>query len=212
MKFTMKVKRIFGVVVFLLFVLSSQVSGAYVAPIEQIKGTVEGVLAIMQDEKLAASAQKDERRARIIALIDERFDFAEMSRRALAKNWKARTQEEKIEFQKIFTDLLVYNYIGRVEAYSDEKVEYVKEAFSRKKSDRAKVYTNILKNGHQIPINYSLVRKGDDWFVYDVVIEGVSLIRNYRTEFARILNKKKFPELIKQMQEKNESNEAKREK
>ena len=212
MKLMMKGKRLLGLLTVMVLILSSQVSGASVAPLEQIKGTVEGILAVMQDEGLSAHAQKEERRTRIMALVDERFDFAEMSKRTLGRNWKARTSEERAEFQKLFSDLLKNNYIGRVEAYSDERVEYAKEIFSKNKSERARVYTKILKNGHEIPINYSLMKKGDEWFVYDVVIEGVSLVRNYRTEFGRILNKEKFPGLVKRMQEKIESNEAKRKK
>jgi phospholipid transport system substrate-binding protein len=212
MKFMMNGKRFLGTLALLSFILSSQVSGASVAPLEQIKGTVEGILAVMQDESLSAPAQRAERRTRIMALVNERFDFAEMSKRTLGRNWKARTKEEREEFQELFSDLLKNTYIGRVEAYSDERVEYAKEVFGRNKSDRAKVYTKILKNGHEIPINYSLMKKGDEWFVYDVVIEGVSMVRNYRTEFGRILNKEKFPGLVKRMQEKIKRNEAKREK
>lgn len=203
-------KRLLGAAVIVLLTLSGQVSGASVAPLEQVKGTVEGILAVMQDEGLRAAALKEERRSRILALVDERFDFAEMAKMTLASNWKDLTKAEREEFQRLFADLLKNNYIGRIEAYSDERVEYAKEIISQNKDDRARVYTNILKNGHEIPINYSLLKKGDGWFVYDVIIEGVSLVRNYRTEFGRILNKDKFPGLVKRMQEKVDSNEEKR--
>lgn len=214
MKLLSNWKSFFGLFVMgVFFVLSSsQVSGASVAPLEQIRGTVEGVLAIMQDEALRTPAQSEERRAQIMALVDERFDFEEMSKRTLGRNWKTRTKAEKAEFQELFSDLLKFNYIGRVEAYSDETVEYAKEIFSQNKSDRVRVYTNVLQNGHEIPINYSLMQKGDEWFIYDVNIEGVSLVRNYRTEFGRILNKEKFPGLVERMREKIARNEAKRDK
>ncbi len=210
MKLMMKWGSLPSVVVVLVFIFSAQVSEASIAPLQQLKGTVEGIMAIMQDEGFSAPARKEERRARLLALVDERFDFEEMSKRTLGRAWKSLNGAERVQFKQLFSDLLKNTYIGRIESYSDEKVEYAKEVFSRNKNDRAKVYTNILKNGHEIPINYSLVKKDDEWFVYDVVIEGVSLVRNYRTEFGRILNKEKFPGLIKRMQKKIEINEAKR--
>jgi phospholipid transport system substrate-binding protein len=209
MKLMMKGKWLLGLLAVMVLVLSSQVTGASVAPLEQIRGTVEEILAVMRDEVLSVPGQKDERRAKLLVLVDERFDFAEMAKRSLGRNWKVRTSEERTEFQDLFSDLMKNTYIGRIEAYSDEKIEYTKEIFSRNKSGRARVYTKILKNGHEIPINYSLMKNGDEWLVYDVIIEGVSLVRNYRIEFARILNKEKFPGLVSRMQEKIKRNKAK---
>jgi phospholipid transport system substrate-binding protein len=211
MKLQMTGITLLGVMALLLLVFSAPATGASVAPLEQLKGTVEAILAVMQDEEFRAPDRKEVRRARIMALVDARFDFAEMSKMTLARNWHDRTKEEREEFQKLFSDLLKNNYIGRVESYSDERIEYAKEIFSQNRDDKARVYTNIIRNGHEIPINYSVIKEGDEWFVYDVAIEGVSLVRNYRTEFGRILNKEKFPGLIKKMQEKIESNETKRE-
>lgn len=183
---------------------------ASVAPLTQIKGTVEGILDIMRDAGLNDPARKEERRVRILALVDQRFDFAEMARRTLGRSWNGLTAEERSQFQQLFSDLLKFNYIGRIEAYSDEKIEYDKELFSQNSLEQARVYTKILKNGHEIPINYNVIKKGEEWFVYDVVIEGVSLVRNYQQEFSRILNKEKFPGLVRRMQEKIVSNEATR--
>lgn len=208
MKLRMSGKKFRWGLAILFLVWSAPVSGAPLTPLAQVQGTVQAILAIMQDPALGTPANKELRRDRIMALVDERFDFAEMAKLTLARNWKARSREEKDEFQKLFADLLKHNYIGRIEAYSDEKVEYAKELFSQNNKKQARVYTIILKNGHKIPINYSLLEKGDEWFVYDVVIEGVSLVRNYRTEFDRIINKEDFPGLVKRMREKIESNEA----
>jgi phospholipid transport system substrate-binding protein len=179
-------------------------------PLEQVKGTVEGILALMRDEALSDPLRREERRAMIMARIDSRFNFKEMSRRSLAKAWKGLSNEEKELFIKLFSELLKNNYIGRIESYSDEIMEYAKEVINQNKKTRAKVYTNILKNGSEIPINYVLMKKGDGWFVYDVDIEGVSLVRNYRSEFKRILNKEKFAGLIKRLHEKNAKNKSER--
>jgi len=205
-----KIRFSWTIVAALVFIFSGQALGASVTPLEQMKGTVQGILAIMQDKKLDAPELRDERREKIMALVNERFDFTEMSKMTLGRAWKERSDEEKNEFERLFADLLKNTYIGRIEAYSDEKVEYAKEIFSRNDPDRARVYTNILKNSHTIPINYSLKREGEEWFVYDVIIEGVSLVRNYRTEFGRILSKENFSGLVKRMREKIASNEAER--
>lgn len=181
-------------------------------PLEQVKGTVEGILALMRDEALSDPLRREERRAMIMARIDARFNFKEMSRRSLAKAWKGLSNEEKELFVKLFSELLKNNYIGRIESYSDEIMEYAKEVINQNKKTRAKVYTNILKNGSEIPINYVLMKKGDGWFVYDVDIEGVSLVRNYRSEFKRILGKEKFAGLIKRLHEKNAKSKAERQK
>ena len=192
-------------------VLSTGISCAMATtPLEQVKGTVEDILSLMRDETLSDPLRKEERRARITALVDARFNFEEMSKRSLAKAWRGRSAEEKEQFVQLFSELLKNNYIGRIESYSDEVIEYAKELFAQNKKTRAKVYTNILKNGEEIPINYVLMKKGDEWFVYDVDIEGVSLVRNYRSEFKRIISKDKFAGLIKQMQEKNAKNKAER--
>lgn len=183
---------------------------ASLTPLEQIRETVQAILTVMQDKALSGPERREERRARIMALVQDRFDFGEMSKMTLGKNWKERTAEEQNEFQRLFADLLKNTYIGRVDAYSDEKIVYTKEIVSSSHPDRARVYTDILKEGREIPINYSLVKKGDEWFVYDVIIEGVSLVRNYRTEFRRILSEDDFAGLIRRMREKIESNEAER--
>ena len=182
------------------------------APLEQVKGTVEGILALMRDEALTDPLKKVERRAMIMAMIDARFNFQEMSRRSLAKAWRALSNEEKELFVKLFSELLKNNYIGRIESYSDEIMDYAREVINQNKMTRAKVYTNILRNGSEIPINYVMMKKGDEWFVYDVDIEGVSLVRNYRSEFRRILSKEKFAGLIKRLQEKNAKSKAERQK
>lgn len=210
MKFFMYGRGLIGLILMSICIFSAQVSGATTTPLEQVKVTVNAILAVMQEKDAVNQGQREERRDRIMALINERFDFAEMSMRTLGRSWKTGTESEKDEFQKLFSELLKQNYIGRIEAYSDETVEYSKEIFDPNKNERALVYTKILKNSHEIPINYSLLQKDGDWFVYDVFIEGVSLVRNYRTEFGRILNKEKFAGLLVRMDEKIKSNDAKR--
>ncbi len=208
MELAIIVKRLIAALQVIGVVLCSQQAFASLAPIKQIEGTVEGILSVMNDEALGLPENKAERRTKIMSLIDSRFDYKEMSRISLGKYWRELDGQEMEEFTDVFSQLLKQTYIGRIEAYSDEKVEYSKEIFGKKKKNRAMVFTNILKNGKAIPINYKMVARNDQWLVYDVVIEGVSLVRNYRTEFSRIIVKEKFSGLVKRIRAKIEKDET----
>jgi phospholipid transport system substrate-binding protein len=180
---------------------------AAISPLEQVKSTVEGILGVMQKDELRKPGKQEERRAAIMAYVNQRFDFEEMSKLTLARKWRELTPAEKKQFEELFSELLQNTYIGRIEAYSNEEVRYEKEIFDSDQRTKALVYTKVIKNNQEIPINYKLLNKQGEWFVYDVLIEGVSLIRNYRTEFDRIINKEKYAGLIKRMQEKIASRE-----
>lgn len=177
-------------------------AGAAVGPLEQVRTTVSGIIGVMQNKELRAPARKDTRREQIMAYVNQRFDFEEMSKLTLGSKWKGLSPEQKKNFQKLFSELLKNTYIGRVESYSNEVVQYEKEVFDGEQQARAMVYTKVIKNNQEIPINYKLLDRNGEWFVYDVLIEGVSLVRNYRTEFARILNQEQYPGLIKRLQAK----------
>ncbi|HDH34389.1 MAG TPA: ABC transporter substrate-binding protein, partial [Nitrospirae bacterium] len=157
--------------------------------IESVRTTVEAVLDVMRDETLSGPEKSRERREKMKALISVRFDFREMSRRALARHWKKRTTEEQDEFVDLFSDLLQNTYISKIEKYTDEKVNYDKEVI-RKKGKYSIVRTSILSKDITIPIDYRLMRRGDKWMVYDVLVEGVSIISNYRSQYNNILSRK----------------------
>ncbi len=175
---------------------------AMIDPLEQIKSTVNGIIGVMQSKELGKPEKKIVRRDKIMAYVSQRFDFEEISRQTLAGNWRELTPEQRKNFERLFSELLKNTYIGRVEAYSDEVIQFEKEVFDGDQRTKVMVYTKVVKNNQEIPINYKLMAKNNDWFVYDVMIEGVSLVRNYRTEFARILNQEQYPGLIKRLQEK----------
>lgn len=162
----------------LLFVLSLVVAAVAAAqasptPTDQVRVTVDGVIEMLKDKGLDPGT----RREKITEAIRERFDFEAMARGTLAQNWKKAVPEERTRFVGLFSKLLENTYMGRIEAYTNEKVRYEKEQV---KDKRAVVGTVIVANV-DIPVDYKLRRKGDGWFVYDVVIEGVSLVRNYRS-------------------------------
>jgi phospholipid transport system substrate-binding protein len=121
-----------------------------------------------------------------------------MSQGALATNWKKASKEEKVEFVDLFTELLEATYLSRIEEYSDEKVEYLTEKI---KGDRAVVDTVIVKNVNT-PVQYRMKNKKGQWMVYDVLIEGVSLIRNYRTSYGEIVKSEGMKGLLARMEKK----------
>jgi len=196
-----------GLCLFMLFFIVAGPSGAANDPLEQVRATVQGIIGVMQNKDLQQADKKDQRQAAIMKYVNQRFDFEEMSKLTLASKWRERTPEEKKNFQELFADLLKNSYLGRIEAYSGEKVQYEREIFDSDQRTRAIVYTKVIKNNQEIPINYMMLNKQGEWYVYDVKIEGVSLVRNYRTEFARIISEEKYAGLIKRMKEKIASRE-----
>jgi len=182
-------------------------AAASVGPLEQIKSTVTGIVGVMQSKELGQPDKKIVRREKIMAYVSQRFDFEEISKQTLAGNWRELSPEQRKNFERLFSELLKNTYIGRVEAYSNEVIKFDKEVYDGDQRAKVMVYTKVIKDNQEIPINYKLMAKKDDWFVYDVMIEGVSLIRNYRTEFARIINQEKYPGLIKRLQEKIDKKE-----
>ncbi|OIP45671.1 MAG: hypothetical protein AUK28_07850 [Desulfobacterales bacterium CG2_30_60_27] len=167
-------------------------------PQEQVKGSIDAILVLLKDQRLKQPDMVKERRDKISAVVDLRFDFQQMAERALARHWKDLASADQKRFTDLFGKLVVCRYIGRIESYTDETVDYQKELVQ---GDKARVYTAILKNG-AIPITYSLKLTGDKWLVYDVMVEGVSLVANYRSEFEAILNKQNFAALLGRVQQK----------
>ena len=169
-------------------------------PTEQLKTSIEAVLKLLKDEDLKRPEKFKERRALLRKTIVERFDFNEMSKRALAVQWAKRTPQEKKEFVDMFTNLLEKSYMDRIEAYTDEEVEYNGESID---DDYAVVKTVVkAKDKEGIPIDYKLTKQGNQWLVYDVVIEGVSLVNNYRNQFNKIISAGSYADLVKKMKTK----------
>ena len=170
------------------------------APTDQLKTSVDAVIKLLKDEDLKRPEKFKERRALLRKTIIERFDFTEMSKRSLAAQWAKRTPQEKKEFVDMFTNLLEKSYMDRIEAYTDQAVEYNGESID---NDYAVVKTAVnAKDKEGIPIDYKLIKEGDQWFVYDVVIEGVSLVSNYRNQFNKIISNGSYADLVKKMKAK----------
>lgn len=192
----MKIKGLFFPLFFILFItFGASVFPASTGPMDQVKSTVDAILGTLKDSRL----DRESRRAKIRSLIDKRFDFQAMSQLALAINWKEATLQERASFVKLFSRLLQDTYMGRIEAYTDERVDYVREEIE---GERAVISTLIVTKNVDIPIRYRMRRRGEEWLVYDVVIEEVSLIRNYRSTYREIVKKEGFNGLLARMEQK----------
>ncbi len=172
------------------------------APTEQLRAQIDRVVKTLEDPELKKEGRARERRRAIRKIAEEIFDFGETAKRSLARHWQARTPAEREEFVALFTDLLERSYIGKIELFNGEKIAYVGEQVD---GDQAVVRTRVItKQGTEIPVDYRMLRRGDRWLVYDVVIEGVSLIANYRTQFNKIIQTSSYQELVKKMKTKQE--------
>ena len=173
---------------------------------DQVKGTVDQVIKILTDPALKGEKKIRERRAKIRQVVLQRFGFTEMSKRSLGRYWNERTPEERTEFVSLYTDLLERAYIDRIDGYTGEQVVYLGESIDGDYSEvRSKIVT---KRNQEIPIIYRLQLASTNWEVYDVIVEGVSLVNNYRTQFSKIIRTSSYEELVKKMQVKLEGEEA----
>ena len=171
-------------------------------PEEEIRQTTNKILSIVIDPALKNPSRKEERRRLVRKAIDERFDWEEMSRRSLARYWDQRTDEEKKEFVRLYSDLVERTYMDKVEGYSGEKVIYKGESVD---NGYAVVKVEIVtKKNTYIHVHYRLKKKENKWLVYDVSIEGVSLVQNYRTQFNSIILHSSYENLIKRLRERVE--------
>lgn len=184
-----------------LFLLFSQVALAG-PPTEQVRGTVDQVIKILTDPTLKGPARTEERRAKLRRVIRERFDFTEMAKRSLGIHWARRTPQEREEFVRLFWDLLERSYVDKIESYTDEKIVYVGESID---GNYALVKSKIVtRRNLEIPLDYRLYKRGEDWLVYDIIIEDVSMVSNYRTQFNKIIRSSSYDELVRRMRTKLE--------
>jgi phospholipid transport system substrate-binding protein len=169
-------------------------------PTEQLRDATDRVLKVLQDPQLKQAATA--RREQIRAIADQIFDWEETGKRALARHWSARSPQERQEFATLFADLVERSYVGKIERYSGERIVYAGDTIE---GDQATVRTKLVtKSNTEIPIDYRMQKEGDRWRAYDVVIEGVSLVANYRTQFNRIIQQSGYGELVGKLKAKQE--------
>ena len=179
-------------------ILALVTAGTAVAgePTDQVRRSVGEVLEIVQSQPDGPA-----RRTAVRQAANRLFDFEETAKRALGPHWQQRTPAEHEEFVRLFSDLLEAAYVGKIDLYQGEKITYVGETVD---GDQATVKTRIVtKQGNEVPVDYRLSREKDGWRVYDVIIEGVSLVANYRTQFNKIIQTSSYDDLVKRMRAKD---------
>jgi len=170
------------------------------APTDAVKKTTDRILAIVSDPALKGPEHKEKRTQLIRQAVDERFDWEAMTQRSLARHWQKRTDAEKKEFIVLFGKLLERTYLDKVGSYSGEKVVYVDETIDGR---YATVTAKILTHSQaEVAVRYRLKELNGDWGVYDISIEGVSLVNNYRKQFNSIIVRSSYDDLVKKLRAK----------
>ncbi len=182
----------------------SQVSAATPDPTEQLKPVVDKVITLLKDRNFRQRSVVEQSEV-IVKLVSERFDFHEMSKRVLGKQWRTLNSEQREQFVGLFTKLLQYVYIGQVDDYIYKKIKFSGQRIRR---DRAEVKSLLIDGDKSIPVSYIMILRKDQWMAYDIVVEGVSLIMNYRNQIGTVLRDENFPGLIAMLKKKISKLEA----
>ena len=171
-------------------------------PTDQIKGTVDKAVWVLKDPRLKPPARIKERRDQLRQILFARFDFTEMAKRALGANWRRRTPQEQEEFVRLFTEILERAYAEIIESYTDEKIVYLTERIDGGFADvGSKIVTG---KGEEYSIYHKAHLVNNEWKVYDVVAENISLVNNYRSQFNRVIAKSSYEELLRRLRDKSE--------
>jgi phospholipid transport system substrate-binding protein len=173
-------------------------------PIDQLQDSVNRIVEILRRHD--PDEQWMEKKQEIVAIVESKFDCNELAQRVLTRHWQSRSTEEKNEFISLFTKVLETTYINKLRTFSNEEVRFTKQIVD---GDRAIVYSQIIRNNQEIPINYRVKNNNGVWRIYDIIIEGVSLVQNYRTQFDQIMKKEDFAGLVRRMEEKIQENKEK---
>jgi len=181
-----------------LFTLALAVSGATATgPTEVAKEVIDKVLEILNNPDNAGEAKKDYRQQLVKQLVDRHFDYQEMAKRSLGSTWTKLNSGQRDEFVRLFAELLEASYADKIDKYARHiRVDYTGENLD---GEYAEVRTVVVRPNDRIPLNYRMLNESDGWMVYDVVIEGVSLVSNYRSQFSRIINESSYPELVRRL-------------
>ena len=167
------------------------------APTDQLRSSVDQIVKVLENPALKADARAEDRRLAIRKEAQVVFDFGETAKRALGRHWQTLSEKDRQEFTGLFTDLIERAYISKIERYSGERIAYAGESVE---GGLATVRTRfVTKQGTEIPVDYRMQQRGDRWLVYDVAVEGVSLINNYRTQFDKIIQTSSYAELVRKM-------------
>lgn len=192
----------------ILLILSVSILSAsvvFAGPTEDVKKIVDEVVRVVADKELKKNDVK--RRQSLKKAISGIFDYSEMAKRSLGKHWTNRTAAEKKQFAELFATLLENSYASKIESYNNEKIVYIKEI--PVDEEHAEVKSKVVTAARdEFTLDYRLFKQNGKWMVYDVVIEGVSLVSNYRSQFNKIITSSSYDKLVKKLQSKNEELKA----
>ena len=170
------------------------------APTDQVREYTDAVLRVLEDPALKADDKKPERRAAVRKIATEVFDVQETARRALGPHWQQRTPQQQQEFVQLFADLLEQTYISKIDLFGGERLRFTDEKVD---GDNAVVRAKVLtRQATEVPVEARMLRKGDRWLIYDILIENISLVGNYRAQFDRIIRTSSYEELVKRLRDK----------
>lgn len=193
-------RRVVAVGLLFLFCILLPAPSRAGGPTEQVRGTVDKVLTLVRSSHPTSKAQMETQRAQLVEVIYPRFDFTEMAKRSLGRHWAGRTPDEQREFVTIFAAMLGRSYADNIESYTSQNVLYTRESEDQ---SYAEVDTKIVtENRPPLSINYKLQSVNKEWKVYDLVIEDISVVNNYRSQFDRVITRSSFEELVRTMKEK----------
>jgi phospholipid transport system substrate-binding protein len=192
-------KQLAGLITILtLFVFAIPVYAG--APLDTVKVNVNNVLDVLRNPKLKAESAKEIKKEKLRIIYKTMFDENEFSRRTLSRNWSKLNPAEQAEFVKLFEQVLEKSYADKILDYTNEKVEFTKDEM--KSDTQAEVQTKIITASKEIPIFYQMILKDGKWKVYDVVVENIGLVQNYRTQFNYILSKNTPEQLLEMLRKK----------
>ncbi|MBM4122839.1 MAG: ABC transporter substrate-binding protein [Nitrospira sp.] len=197
-----RVTKCIGLLAAVVLVVSTPLAVAGGSATEAMKSTIDRVLEILADKELKKPDRLEERRRMLEKVVAERFSYEEMATRSLAAQWKALNENERKEFVELFQSLLTRTYADKVESYSGQPVQYVNERL--REEGYAEVRTKVVSGKAEIPLDYRLTRLAGDWRVYDVVIDGVSLVSNYRGQFSKIIKSSSYADLVEKLRKKSD--------
>ena len=162
--------------------------------LDTIKSSVNQALAVLRDPALKGESAKEVKKARLRQIFDGTFDYAELSRSTLSRNWDKLKPDQQKEFMQLYKTLLEKVYMDTILSYKDQEVAFGKERALRE--NRVEVDTKLLSGSTETPINFRMIAKGGGWWVYDFVIENISVVSNYRSQFGRVLTKQSPEEML----------------
>ena len=195
-----KTRRIEIYVFTFMFSLASLTSANAGAPLDLVRTTVDRAIQILKDPKLSSPDKKKERVDRLREALDAIFDYEEMAKRALGYHWRQRTRAEQEEFVKLFREFLQRVYSDKIGLYGGEKVRFGREVMD---NEFAQVESTIIQpKGEEIAVVYKLRQVNGQWKVYDAIVENISIVNNYRSQFDRVISSSSYEELVKRLREK----------